>query len=167
LGVHLFHSYDAFSSYVRSHAFEVPVDGITLLQEYIETPAPLIIRMEFTGGKFLYAVKINTSEGFELCPADSCGIGDQFCPAGEVAEKFEILKDFEHPLILKCEAFLKQMDVEIAGIEFIKNEDGEDFVYDLNTNMNYSRAAEIHVGVTETGMDALAAYLEDCLTKLR
>ena len=32
------------------------VDGITLIQEYIRSPEPLITRVEFVGGRFLYAV---------------------------------------------------------------------------------------------------------------
>jgi hypothetical protein len=29
---------------------------------------PLITRAEFVGGKFIYAVEVDTSGGFELCP---------------------------------------------------------------------------------------------------
>ena len=73
----------ALREYVDGPSFEEPVDGITLIQQYIQAPKPYITRCEFINGKFLYAVKVDTSEGFELCPADACQIDDLFCPAGE------------------------------------------------------------------------------------
>ena len=53
---------------------EPPVDGVALVQEYIAAPAPFITRAEFIGGRFLYAVRVDTSLGFELCPADACAV---------------------------------------------------------------------------------------------
>ena len=42
------------------------------MQRYIRAPEPFITRVEFVGGRFLYAVRVDTSQGFELCPADQC-----------------------------------------------------------------------------------------------
>jgi len=53
LGVKLFDSADALARHVLSDAFEPSVDGITLIQEYIEAPEPFITRVEFVGGEFL------------------------------------------------------------------------------------------------------------------
>ena len=85
LGVRLFDNVDALTRYADSDAFEDSVDGITLIQQYIEAPEPFITRVEFVGGKFLYAVRVDTSLGFELCPADVCQVDDAFCPVGESA----------------------------------------------------------------------------------
>ncbi len=82
LGVRLFQSVDALADYVRGPEFEDSVDGITLVQQYIRSPEPFITRVEFIGGQFLYAVRVDTSLGFELCPADVCQVGDAFCPVG-------------------------------------------------------------------------------------
>src|SRR5581483_1526629 len=81
LGVRLFQSIAALEEYIASDAFEAPVDGITLIQQYIQATEPFITRVEFVGGRFLYAVRVDTSLGFELCPADVCQVGDAFCPA--------------------------------------------------------------------------------------
>src|SRR6185437_13919465 len=78
LGVRLFHSVAALEEHVASEHFEPSVDGIMLLQQYIRAPEPFITRVEFVGGKFLYAVRVDTSLGFELCPADVCQVGDAF-----------------------------------------------------------------------------------------
>ncbi|WP_026694557.1 ATP-grasp domain-containing protein [Peribacillus kribbensis] len=149
LGVRLFHSLAALEEYLESPDFEEPVDGITLVQEYIKSPESYITRCEFIGGKFVYAVRVDTSEGFELCPADACQIGDLFCPAGEAAEqkpKFQIIEDFQEEIIEKYEKFLKANSIEVAGIEFIRNEKGEIFTYDINTNTNYNSEAEAKAG---------------------
>ncbi|HET9650860.1 MAG TPA: hypothetical protein VFP36_01655, partial [Usitatibacter sp.] len=83
LGVKLFHSVAALEAHVNGYEFEDSVDGITLIQQYIRAPQPFITRVEFVGGEFLYAVRVDTSLGFELCPADVCQVGDAFCPVGE------------------------------------------------------------------------------------
>ena len=46
------------------------MDHITLLQEYIESPDPSITRVEIVDGQFLYAIRSDTSRGFQLCPAE-------------------------------------------------------------------------------------------------
>ena len=160
LGVQLFHSVEALQSYVNGPVFDEPVDGITLVQEYIQSPESFITRVEFVGGKFVYAVKVDTSKGFELCPADACQINDAFCPAGEKAEvktAFEIIDEIELDLITKYEGFLKENSITVAGIEFIRNQDGVTYTYDVNTNTNYNREAEEKAG--KFGMLELAKFL--------
>jgi hypothetical protein len=166
LGVQLFHSLDALKQYVNGPAFDEPVDGITLIQEYIKSPDQYITRCEFIGGKFFYAVQVDTSGGFELCPADACNIGDLFCPVGEQVEekpKFQIIEGFDEPIIAQYESFLKANNISVAGIEFIKNDAGELFTYDINTNTNYNSEAEKAAG--KYGMQQLAKFLESELAK--
>jgi len=160
LGVQLFHSLEGLEQYLNGPAFEEPVDGITLIQEYIQAPEPFITRCEFVGGKFVYAVQVDTSEGFELCPADACQIGDLFCPVGEAKPekpKFQIVTGFNDPIIEKYEAVLAANNIKVAGIEFIRNRDGEIFTYDINTNTNYNSDAEAVAG--KFGMLEVAKFL--------
>ncbi|MDR4262290.1 alpha-L-glutamate ligase, partial [Bacillus pacificus] len=42
LGVQLFHSIDALEEYLDRPAFEEPIDGMTLIQQYIEAPETYI-----------------------------------------------------------------------------------------------------------------------------
>lgn len=157
LGVQLFRSLDALRSYVDGPDYEAPIDGITLLQEYIEAPEPFITRMEFIGGKFHYAVRVDTSQGFLLCPADSCQVGDQLCPTTGGA-KFQIIEGFESELIEPLERLLKENDVQVAGVEFIVDREGRPYIYDINVNTNYNAAAEKAAGV-QGGMDRVAELL--------
>jgi hypothetical protein len=170
LGVHLFHSVDALKQHLDSDAFEDSIDGITLIQEYIRAPEPYITRVEFVGGEFLYAVRVDTSLGFELCPADVCQISDAFCPVGETATvadapRFQIIEDFSNPVIDKYRRFIAANGIGISGIEFITDERGEIYTYDVNTNTNYNSDAEARAGLY--GMRAIAAYLGDELRKLK
>ena len=170
LGVRLFHSVTALEEHVASDRFEPSVDGVMLLQDYIQAPEPFIVRVEFVGGRFLYAVRVDTSLGFELCPADVCQVGDAFCPVGETAPmptpapRFRIIKDFDHPIIERYKRFLAGNGIGIAGIEFIVDRSGELYTYDVNTNTNYNSAAEAEAGLF--GMRAIAAYLGEELAQL-
>lgn len=162
LGVQLFHTIEALREYVYGPTFEDSVDGITLIQQYIEAPQPFITRCEFIGGKFLYAVRVDTSEGFELCPADACSIEDLFCPVGETPPaKFEIVEGFTHPILAQLEAFLAANEIAVAGIEIIEDKDGNVYAYDVNTNTNYNSDAEAKAGTY--GMLELATFLGDAL----
>lgn len=167
LGVQLFETIEALRNYVESDQFEEPVDGITLIQEYIKSPESYITRCEFVGGKFLYAVRVDTSEGFELCPADACSIEDLFCPVGEESsqpKKFQIQENFNEPIIEKYEQLLEANGIQVAGIEFIKDNDGQIYTYDINTNTNYNSEAEAASG--KYGMLEVARFLGSQLEKL-
>ncbi|WP_462406551.1 ATP-grasp domain-containing protein [Gracilibacillus sp. Marseille-QA3620] len=160
LGVQLFQSIEALESYLNSPAFVEPIDGITLIQEYIQSPESTITRAEFIGGQFFYAVNVDTSTGFELCPADACQINDLYCPTSEEAvekPQFDIIEDFHHPIISQYEAFLKEAQIDVAGIEFIRDASGTIYTYDINTNTNYHSEAESRAG--KYGMLELAKYL--------
>jgi hypothetical protein len=162
LGVRLFQTAEALAGYTASAEYEAPVDGLHLLQQYVRSPDTLITRAEFIGGRFLYAVQVDTSDGFELCPADVCVVGDAFCPvgpggAGAPRAKFTIIDDIDAALKQRCEAFLAANDIEIAGIEFIRDLDGAVYTYDVNTNTNYNPDAEAVAG--RSAMTALARFL--------
>jgi hypothetical protein len=178
LGVRLFHNAEALAAYVDSADYDPPVDGLHLLQQYVRAPVigpsgPLITRAEFIGGRFFYAVEVDTSEGFELCPADACAVDDAFCPAGPEEEgapraKFTIVDDID-PVIApglkqRYETFLAANGIEVAGIEFIRDSAGTVFTYDVNTNTNYNPDAEARAG--RSAMTALARFLGGELARL-
>ena len=172
LGVRLFENIEEFRDYVESSEFELPIDGITLLQEYVESREAFITRCEFIGGKFHYAVRVDTSNGaFELCPADACQIDSldskvdssrdsksadskaestkrpalagAACEVG-AGDKFSLRKEIDSKsAIVRClEQFLAAHNIAVAGIEFIESVSGDIVVYDINTNTNYNSTLE-------------------------
>jgi hypothetical protein len=166
LGVRLFLSHAALEEHLASLEFEEPVDGITLVQRYIQAPKPYITRLEFVGGRFLYAVQVDTSQGFELCPADACqvdasAIGSAACPAVAPSEKFQVIGDYQNQLIPTYEQLLTANGIGIAGIEVIVDGNGRTFTYDVNTNTNYNPEAEARAGLF--GMRSIARYLDNLL----
>jgi hypothetical protein len=166
LGVRLFLSRAALGEHLASSDFEEPIDGITLVQRYIQAPEPFITRLEFVGGRFLYAVRVDTSQGFELCPADACqvdasAIGSAACPAVASSEKFRVVEGYQNPMIPTYERFLAANGIGIAGIEVIVDGEGRPFTYDVNTNTNYNPDAEARAGVF--GMRSIAQYLDGLL----
>jgi hypothetical protein len=158
LGVRLFYTVDALSTYIDGRDYEAPVDGLHLLQEYVQAQVPLITRAEFIGGQFIYAVEVDTSDGFELCPADACAVGYAACPATEEPRaKFTIVDDIDAGLKSRYEAFLSANDISVAGIEFVTDSAGAVYTYDVNTNTNYNPDAERRAG--RSAMTTLARYL--------
>ena len=160
LGVRLFHGLEGLTGYVEGADFEPSIDGVTLVQEYIQAPEPFITRVEFVGGRLVYAVRVDTSEGFELCPADACRIADDSSPVdGKPANLFTVLPNFLHPLAERYAVFLAANDIEVAGVEFIVDAKGEAYTYDVNTNTNYNPEAEAAAGLPGRGMGAIADFL--------
>lgn len=163
LGVELFRDPAALAAYVESARYIEPTDGLHLLQEYVQAPRPFVTRAEFVGGKFLYAVEIDSSQGFELCPADVCSVPDE-------EPRFHIVDTIERKLRSGLERFLSQTGIEVAGIEFITDMDGRALAYDVNTNTNYNFEAERAAGVAgsaQSGPGALAEFLGGELARLQ
>jgi len=161
LGVKLFHGLDELEDHVRSLSFEHPVDHITLLQEYIQAPEPFITRVEIVGNRFLYAIRSDTSRGFELCPAEGCE--PEAGPHADPQMLFSLREDFDDPLIDQYIRFMKANGLDVAGIEFIEDRFGNKITYDVNATTNYSPAVEQRHGLS--GMAALVALVKRELKK--
>lgn len=151
--------------HILGDAFEAPIDGVSLVQEYIRAPQPIITRAEFIGGRFYYAVQVDTSGGFELCPADVCQIGEPGSAGGRGGRyPFTLIDTVDPALIRKYEAFLAASGIEIAGIEFISDAQGRVYTYDVNTNTNYNTDAEARAN--RSGMGEIARFLGEELARL-
>lgn len=146
------------------------LDGILLLQQYIKPANGHIVRLEFIGGKFYYAVQVDATGGFELCPADQCETEnqaeDEFCPADNTNGGFQILKGYKDTAIPTYEKFLAEHGIEIGAIEYVENEACERFVYDININTNYNSEAEAAAGKHYRGMERIAQFLGEELKSI-
>ncbi len=165
LGVKLFNNKKDLDSHVSSKDFDPSVDGITLLQEYINAKPKIITRVEFVNSKFLYAVEVDASEGFELCPAcpeneinePQTQFFGEYCPT--IGNRFRIIKNYKKTsLIDKYEKFIYKNGIEIVGIEYIVDKEGTIYTYDVNTNTNYNSVAEKDSKIK--GMKSIAEFLK-------
>ena len=166
LGVKLFYNKIELKDYLYGDNFEPSIDGITLIQDYIKAPESSITRVEFVDQKLLYALRVDTSDGFKLCPADSCeidqGIGKSFVIKPKVKPKFSIIDDFAisataQKLVPRMERLMKTVGIEVAAFEFILDKNNNAFVYDINVNTNYNKQVEKRSDVS--GFTALANFL--------
>lgn len=154
LGVRRFDDHASFAEFVGSPELELPVDGITLLQEFVESAGGFITRAEFVDGEFVYAVRVDTSAGnFELCPADACAVPGS-TPLFSLRDDAKSL-----PIIPQLSRFLTAHGIGIAGVEFIETADGSVFTYDVNTNTNYS--PDVEAVAPRSGPREIARYLGD------
>jgi hypothetical protein len=169
LGVQLFKSHKAFEDFINAGKYEDSPDSINLLQEYIEPAEKFITRVEIVDGKFLYAIRSSTEDGFELCPADACSVGDAFCPAPDSsatkAAKFQPRHEItaDDPLVVAYIEFCKNHDIDVAGIEFVEDKEGNRYTYDINSTSNYNATVEDEVGIY--GMEAIAELVAKELQK--
>jgi hypothetical protein len=119
-------------------------DNLLLLQEYFPVdPARGIIRMEFVGGKFLYAMRVVSHGSFNLCPSEVCNPldGDGHCavPAERPKTKpveFYAHRDIPAAAIAEGERIMAAGNLQVGGIEFLETKEGERVYYDINANSN-------------------------------
>jgi hypothetical protein len=151
LAVRSFATHADYDAYLASPEYEPPVDGITLLQEYLVAARPEITRVEIVGGEFVYAITADTGRGgFQLCPADACAVPVEALPGLPLANGspapepslFALRRGFDDPVVARYLDFAARLGIEIAGFEFIETADGRLVTYDINTTTNYNAEIE-------------------------
>jgi len=179
IGVRLFSSAKEVSEYLQSGEFEMSVDGIMLLQQFIE--AQHYYRLEFVGKQFLYALKVQTGQhptrknSFDFCPAakihpeSNVQDPDEVEAESEFSSQFVVCPEFDHPIIPKILDLMRQRDIDVCAVEFIEAQDGTPLAFDLNTNTNYNKGAEERAKLRDaaTGAGAIASSLRCELFTLR
>ncbi len=151
LGVTRFDSVDELAAALP--ALDQPVDGVLLVQEYVEPARPRITRAEIIGGELVYAITADTERGgFQLCPADACAVDGT--PASLFALRTEPLPA---GLAAAYEAFAARHGLEVAGFEFLETADGRAVTYDVNTNTNYN--PDVEAQAPRSAARAVARYL--------
>ena len=172
-GVKLINTMNELDKMLEDNLINSSKDDTWLLQEKISTNEEFITRMEFIGGNFIYSLKVFSKNSFELCPADACEVDlDQFCPVDEINDinnsqpSFFIDDDPDKNLAEQLTIFLKKHQIEVAGVEFIRNKDGVPIFYDINTNTNYNLNAEKQSKVNKNGMEEIALFLKSELNKI-
>ncbi len=163
LGVRLFRTHQDFDDYLGGPGYEPPVDGITLLQEYVVAAQPQVTRVEIVGNEFIYAITADTARGgFQLCPADACAVDGQ---GAQQPSLFALRAGFSDPIINRYLEFAAALGIGIAGFEFIETADGRLVTYDINTTTNYN--TDIEAVAPRPALPAVAEYLGRLLAETR
>jgi hypothetical protein len=151
LGVTRFDSEDELAASLPF--LDEPVDGVLLVQEYVEPARPRITRAEIVGGELVYAITADTGRGgFQLCPADACAVDGT--PDSLFALRTEPLPA---GLADAYESFARWHGLEVAGFEFLETADGRAVTYDVNTNTNYN--PDVEAVAPRSAARAVARYL--------
>lgn len=140
----LLHSPDELRKLLREQPALWLPDNLLLLQEYFPVdPAQGIVRMEFLGGKLLYAMRVVSHGAFNLCPSEACnpeGGGDSHCaiPTPTVVKPVEFypFPDVPAEAVGMGEKIMAGGGLDIGGIEYLEAADGRRIFYDVNANSN-------------------------------
>jgi glutathione synthase/RimK-type ligase-like ATP-grasp enzyme len=109
------------------------IDKVLLLQDYTPARGGSIIRMETLGGKFLYAIEVESSgDNFDLCPADAC-----VAAPGRSAIRMAAI-DPGAELTDAAERIAQAAGLDVGGVEvLIDDRDGTPRFYDINALSNF------------------------------
>ena len=130
-GVARYDSTDDLRVKLADGAISKPIDGVTLVQDYVPARDGRVIRCETLNGQFLYAIALNgAGSTFDLCPADVC-----------MVDKPTITIEAYRPpdeIVAAVEAVARAARLDVGGIEYvIDDRDGVARFYDINALSNF------------------------------
>ncbi|MYA33119.1 MAG: alpha-L-glutamate ligase [Gemmatimonadales bacterium] len=176
LGIRLFRNARELERHLDADGFDAGPGARMILQQYIDAPEPFITRVEIVGGRFLFAMRSSTADGFELCPSDACNpmpsernapsrteeeAAPEVCPAGPgLFSSSPVAED--DPLVQRYIRLCNEEGIEIAGIEFVRDAWGHRYTYDINGTTNYNQTLGTRIGVD--GMGEVARYVRRTAT---
>jgi glutathione synthase/RimK-type ligase-like ATP-grasp enzyme len=109
------------------------VDSVLLVQDYVPTRGGTIVRVETLGGRFLYAIEIESGgDSFDLCPADAC-----LAQPGRAAVRMSAATP-PPGLVEASERIARAAGLDVGGVEYlIDDRDGIARFYDINALSNF------------------------------
>ncbi len=109
------------------------VDSVLLVQDYVPARDGTIVRVETLGGKFLYAIEVESGgDSFDLCPADAC-----LAQPGRTAVRMTGVTPTPE-LVEAAERIAPAARLDVGGVEYlIDDRDGSARFYDINALSNF------------------------------
>ena len=162
LGIRRFHGPGELEAHLDGEGFDAGPGARMILQQYIRAPEPFITRVEIVGGRFVFAMRSSTTDGFELCPSDACNplvVNRNGPQIGAAALFSRSPLTADDPLVRQYIRLCNEEGIEIAGIEFVEDAHGNRYTYDINGTTNYNQALGTQIGVD--GMRELARYVRE------
>jgi ribosomal protein S6-L-glutamate ligase RimK-like protein len=122
---------DELAAAVADGTTPMGLNGVVLVQEYAPIRGGRIVRVETLGGRFLYAVSVE-SGAFDLCLADVCLV-----EPGRPSFAFEAVTPAAE-VIAACEAIAQAAQLDVGGLEYLVDDrDGAVRFYDINALSNF------------------------------
>lgn len=132
-GITRFASLDELARAVADGSVPTSIDQVLLLQEYVPARGGTILRVETLGGRFLYALEVeSTGDSFDLCPADAC-----LARPGHTAIAMRAVTP-QAAIIAAAEAIAHAAALDVGSVELvIDDRDGVPRFYDINALSNF------------------------------
>ena len=132
-GIVRYSSREELAASIREGTVPDSIDKVLLLQDYTPARGGTIIRMETLGGKFLYAIEVESGgDNFDLCPADAC-----VAAPGRKAIRMSAI-DPGPQLVAAAERIAQAVGLDVGGVEvLIDDRDGTPRFYDINGLSNF------------------------------
>lgn len=132
-GIVRYSSLEELRGSVADGSAPTSVDQVLLLQDYVPARGGTILRIETLGGRFLYAIEVETGgDSFDLCPADAC-----VAQPGRKAIKMTSVTPSPE-IIRAAERIVQAAGMDLAGVELVVDDrDGTPRFYDINALSNY------------------------------
>jgi glutathione synthase/RimK-type ligase-like ATP-grasp enzyme len=118
---------------IRDGSVPESVDKVLLLQDYAPARGGSIIRIETLGGRFLYAIEVESGgDSFDLCPADAC-----VSAPGRTAIRMSAVTPAPE-IVEAAERIARAAGLDVGGVEvLIDDRDGTPRFYDINALSNF------------------------------
>jgi glutathione synthase/RimK-type ligase-like ATP-grasp enzyme len=158
-GIVRYSSADELRASIADRSVPQSVDQVLLVQDYVPPRGGTILRIETLGGRFLYAIEVESGgENFDLCPADAC-IAQ---PGRKAVRMTAITPSVE--LIEAAERIARAAGLDLGSVEVvIDDRDGTPRFYDINAMSNFV-ADPLNV-LGWDPHDRLIDYLETLITE--
>lgn len=131
-GIVLYGSREALAASVADGTVPDSIDKVLLVQDYVPARGGVITRIETLGGRFLYAIEVESGESFDLCPADAC-----LAAPGRAAIRMRAVTPAPE-LVEAAERIAGAAGLDVGGVELlIDDRDGTPRFYDINALSNF------------------------------
>jgi len=160
-GIQKFENSDDLKSARDAGGIDIPVNGLFILQEFIQPRDGHIVRLETINGKLAYAMKVFTDGSFNLCPSDGCDVDRStpatddlgYCPSTTDSDvRFELYRNPPSDVVSAVERIVAHAGMECGGIEYTVGQDGQWYIYDINPLSILRASFKEEYGVDGWGM---------------
>lgn len=145
-GIIQFNSRAELAAAAEANTIDMGLDNVALVQERLVARGNSIVRVEVLNGEFLYAIKLELGDTFNLCPADYCEVPDSNVVGSNPAP---LVEGYTPPqaVIDTVLRLTKAANIEVGGVEYLVNDvDGEIYYYDINAMSNFVADAPNVIG---------------------
>ena len=132
-GMVRYSSRDELAASIADGTVPTSIDNVLLVQDYAPARGGAITRVETLGGRYLYAIEVETGgDNFDLCPADAC-----IAAPGRAAIRMTAITP-EPELVEAAERIASAAGLDVGGVEvLIDDRDGTPRFYDINALSNF------------------------------